>query len=44
MPGVFDVAFETPRDAPSGRDVPLSLGVVTSGRTAYSNKSSMPVE
>jgi uncharacterized protein (TIGR03437 family) len=44
MPGVFDVAFEAPADAPSGSDVPLSLGVVVDGRTFYSNKSSLPME
>jgi uncharacterized protein (TIGR03437 family) len=44
MPGVFDVAFEMPADAPSGADVPLSIGVLVDGATVYSNKSSLPVE
>jgi uncharacterized protein (TIGR03437 family) len=44
MPGVFNVAFETPEDAPSASEVPLSLGVIVDKRIYYSNKSSLPVE
>jgi uncharacterized protein (TIGR03437 family) len=43
MTGVEEITFGIPADTPAGTDIPLSVGVVVSGRTVYSNKSSLPV-
>lgn len=44
MVGVEEITFEVPRDVPPGTDIPLSVGVVVDSKTAYSNKSSLPVK
>jgi uncharacterized protein (TIGR03437 family) len=43
MRGVEEITFRIPADAPAGKDIPLSAGVVVGGTTVYSNKSSLPV-
>jgi uncharacterized protein (TIGR03437 family) len=43
MSGVAEITFQIPPDVPPRPDVPLSVGVTVDGKTAYSNKSSLPV-
>jgi uncharacterized protein (TIGR03437 family) len=43
MSGVAEITFQIPPDVPPRADVPLSVGVRVNGKTAYSNKSSLPV-
>lgn len=42
--GVYEVIFEVPADAPSGRDVPLAIAAIVDGAPVFGNKSSLPVE
>jgi len=39
LSGIAELHFEVPQEAPSGEDIPLSVGVVVNGKPVYSNNS-----
>jgi len=42
--GIQDLAFQIPAEAPSGPDVPLSMGVMLDGRAVFGNTTSLPIK
>lgn len=43
-PGVEEVDFEVPSDAPSGPNIPLAIAALVDGKPVFGNKSSLPIE